>query len=429
MDNARAVPCGRRANQRDQRRVLEAFIIPLGGASGTEAPSISFHPPHTSNDYLPMTGFSGLSPRLHAVWSCPALLERPGRVTQTLPGYRPWYTLQRRSFFAGSILGAISYGVVIVLFFRCMTTLSSPVNSMRQGVRWGLVAYTTAMFSFVTVYIAMTLEILSVSFIENRHFPGSRAVPPGPLGHQLLLYSSPIYIVPNLMFLLNNWLADGLLLYRCYVIYSKNTLVIAFPGVMYLTLIAMGIAVDYNLAQTNSITRNATALFNLGISYFSIAILLNVILTLMIVTRLYLHNRKIQSTMGASARASGLCMSVATMLIESCAIYAVALLLYLVPWGAKKFVQDIFWPLVANIEVIAPFLIILRVANRSAFSGDVVFSDSVGPIKFRSQLGSTGGRAPTPGEYSTTSTDAHGKHPGERTIEIVQTIELNHDTV
>ena len=57
----------------------------------------------------------------------------------------------------------------------------------------------------------MNLNIQSISYIDNREFPGNDALPPGPLGYQYLIYSKAITIVPNLMFLLNNWLADGLL--------------------------------------------------------------------------------------------------------------------------------------------------------------------------------------------------------------------------
>ena len=94
-----------------------------------------------------------------------------------------------------------------------MRALFDPANRRRQGgIKWGLVGYTLAMFSFVTIFTAMNLDIQSISFIDNREFPGVGDVfPPGPLGYQLFIYSKPITVVPNLMFLLNNWMADGLL--------------------------------------------------------------------------------------------------------------------------------------------------------------------------------------------------------------------------
>ena len=68
------------------------------------------------------------------------------------------------------------------------------------------------MFSAVTIYNAITLNILSIAYIDNRAFTGvDETLPPGPIGYQYLTYSDPMDVVATLMFLLNNWLADGLL--------------------------------------------------------------------------------------------------------------------------------------------------------------------------------------------------------------------------
>ena len=96
-----------------------------------------------------------------------------------------------------------------------MGALSNAISRAREGVKWGIFAYTVAMFSFVTIFTATNLAIQSISYIDNRGFPGMDSVgpvlPPGPLGYQFLIYSKAISIVRSLMFLLNNWLADGLL--------------------------------------------------------------------------------------------------------------------------------------------------------------------------------------------------------------------------
>ena len=103
-------------------------------------------------------------------------------------------------------------GIVIVLFFSCIAALLDPVQRRREGIKWGLVSYTTVMFAFVTVFTAMNLNVQSIAFIDNREFPGIEGVvPPGPLGYQWFIYSRALSVTPNVMFLLNNWLADGLL--------------------------------------------------------------------------------------------------------------------------------------------------------------------------------------------------------------------------
>ena len=98
------------------------------------------------------------------------------------------------------------------MFFQCMTALFNPVNRRREGIRWGLVSYTMVMFLFGTVLTGMGLDVASVSLIDNREFPGVIGVlPPGPLGYQWLIRPTALSIIPNLMFFLNNWLAEGLL--------------------------------------------------------------------------------------------------------------------------------------------------------------------------------------------------------------------------
>ena len=99
-----------------------------------------------------------------------------------------------------------------MLFFNCMGALINPVNRRGQGIKWGLVSYTVVMFVFVTIYTTMNLNIQSISYIDNREFPGIEGVlPPGPFGYQWFIYSKALCVISNAMFLLNNWLADGLL--------------------------------------------------------------------------------------------------------------------------------------------------------------------------------------------------------------------------
>ena len=142
---------------------------------------------------------------------------------------------REKTSFAGSLIGAILYGtpktpylhiclsalilfvwfvlgMVILLFFKCMAALFNPVHRKGEGVKWELVSYTVIMFSFVTVLTAADLEILSISYIDNREFPGIEGViPPGPLGYEWLISPDALGIVPHVMFILCTWLADGLL--------------------------------------------------------------------------------------------------------------------------------------------------------------------------------------------------------------------------
>ena len=89
----------------------------------------------------------------------------------------------------------------------------------------------------------------------------------------------------------------------------------------------------------------------LGTAYFLICFSLNALLTLMIVTRLILHRRNIRKAMGASDKTSGLYTTIAVMLVESYAIYAAALLSYIVSSTLQSWVMTIFSKTTGQIQV------------------------------------------------------------------------------
>ena len=136
--------------------------------------------------------------------------------------------------------------------------------------------------------------------------------------------------------------------------------------------------------------------------------------------------------MGTAHSSSGLHKAVITMLIESAALYAVVLLLLIGTWSASSPAQFIFLPILAEIQVcalftylgtllsnnggaqvIAPFLIILRVADRRVLTSEIIVSGNIGSIHFRSEGKSTVGNGSFPDGGPVGSTDVHGETPQE----------------
>lgn len=284
------------------------------------------------------------------------------------------------------------YGIVIVLFFQCVGALLNPVNR-KGGVQWGLVSHTATMFSLATVYIVMYSNMQSISFVDNREFPLSVNGAPGPMGYYSFVHSWAIGIAPTVALYLNNWLADGLLLYRCYLVYSKSYRVIAFPYLMYIASLVTGIMFMDKSSLQGLIATEAPAAVQFEAPFFTISFALNILVTLMIVARLLTHRMKMQKAMGATACAGGWCIASITIIIESYALCAIAVILFLSAWGARSFLQFIFLQVIAQTQVIAPLLITLRIANRRAFTSDSFTSTNVSSIHFRDQrrLTSSGG--------------------------------------
>ena len=99
-----------------------------------------------------------------------------------------------------------------MLAFKCVAALINPTYRRGDPIKWGLVSYTVVMFSFVTVQTAVALYVQSISYIDDRDFPGIEGViSPGPIGYLVFVSHEAFNIVPWVMFFLNGWLADGLL--------------------------------------------------------------------------------------------------------------------------------------------------------------------------------------------------------------------------
>ena len=110
---------------------------------------------------------------------------------------------------------SVLLGVLIILFFRCITALLNPANRRGAGIKWWLVAYTVLAFAFATIINGTDLDIQSICYVDNREFPGVDGVlPPGPLGYKLSIRTGALSMTNSVMFFLGHLLADGFLV-RC----------------------------------------------------------------------------------------------------------------------------------------------------------------------------------------------------------------------
>ena len=87
-----------------------------------------------------------------------------------------------------------------------------------------------------------------------------------------------------------------------------------------------------------------------AVPYLSISLSLDTLLTLLIVTRLIVYTKNIRTTTGGTG-IGGLCKAIITMLIESCALYAVSSWLVIGPWGAGSNAANIFFFVLTQTQV------------------------------------------------------------------------------
>lgn len=86
--------------------------------------------------------------------------------------------------------------------------------------------------------------------------------------------------------------------------------------------------------------------------YFTISISLNIILTLLLVGRLLHMSHKARTSLGKQHAATYI--SVAAMLIESAAPYAIVGLIFIISYARNSYVQNLVLPVLSQIMVRAP---------------------------------------------------------------------------
>jgi len=105
--------------------------------------------------------------------------------------------------------------------------------------------------------------------------------------------------------------------------------------------------------------------------------------------------------------------AVGKMLIESSALFTVNSLLFIVSRAAKSWATGIFLPVLAETQVIAPFLIILGVAKQRELTSEVTVSRNLGPMRHEGRGESTSCVGTLPDENPTGSVDSSEETLGE----------------
>ncbi|KAK0441326.1 hypothetical protein EV421DRAFT_1812688 [Armillaria borealis] len=273
--------------------------------------------------------------------------------------------LAERTWLIGAILTGVGYGVVLTLTLICISRLLKRRrrSSLKQTYFW--LGYVSLVFLFATIFIAGSSTMAQYSFIDYRLFPG------GPAQFENLMFSIPVSEMGNVAFVLSNWFADAVVVWRCLVVYKGSRfswwLVALVPCLTYIASWVLGLLWLIQVSAPAS-SPWATSSINFTQPYFWTSFSLNVTMTLAIVSRLLVYRYRISSVMGSSYGRQY--TSIASMIVESSLLYTSFQLLFIVPFGLNSPVQTIFIQPLSQVQVIAPLLIIFRVSSGRAWTSD-----------------------------------------------------------
>ncbi|KAI0331106.1 hypothetical protein GY45DRAFT_1322808 [Cubamyces sp. BRFM 1775] len=270
---------------------------------------------------------------------------------------------------AAVYIGAVAYGIHIVIFGMCVEALMH--ERKKRNFLWLL--YITVLFALGTANICLNINFNELTWIDDRNYPG------GPLAFLLEQQARPANTAGNAAAIIITFLADGLLLWRCYRVWQKWYIMV-IPTLMWLAATVLSALTTIQAAlPASSLWANNT--FAVSVPYWSLSIALTLVLTLLLIARLLYIRRKIVSVLGLHYGRTY--SSVVAMVLESALLYGLVSLVFIILYGLHNTAENLFIPLLAQVECISPMLIILRVCRGRAVDNDFLSEEKLTQIKFR----------------------------------------------
>ncbi|KAF8735513.1 hypothetical protein AX14_001946 [Amanita brunnescens Koide BX004] len=248
------------------------------------------------------------------------------------------------SIFIQSVL----YGAYTVLFVLTSWVLvyrrqrGRPVHKTMFGI-------SLVMFILATMHIGVNFTRIIKAFIIFRNEPGGPAAFFNELSEFTQIFGSTIYVAQTLV-------GDGVVLYRCYLVWGRRRSIIAFPCILFMGSFVTGVGILYSFARVEPDAEVfVQKLQEWIISFFSSTFSTNVICTGLVASRIWFVNRQTSVFTGYSMR------PIIFLVIESGAVYSLTLLVLLILYKAQSWFQYVLLDAVSPIVGLVFSMIIIRI--------------------------------------------------------------------
>lgn len=297
----------------------------------------------------------------------------------------PSEILLEKMFIAGGYLTGVGFTVQFILYVQCMRILwkRRPHTTFSRF----LMCFITVMLILSGAYCGITAWGIPLTYVDFRNYPG------GPLGFILVEYSKQYTAnaCSVVIAYITSILADGILVWRCRVIYAasmnnKANYIMILPGLLYIA--SIGISIFSSIVNITPSNFFSLIAIHIDLTYFALSMALNIVITVMITTRLLLHQRQNQAVFGK--RSASHYSSIWKMFMESAALYSILSILLLATFATNSPVQQLFLGLLPSVQSVSDYLIIYLLADGRAYNSTPTDKLTTVPgIEFRSRNGTT----------------------------------------
>ncbi|KAJ7716609.1 hypothetical protein B0H16DRAFT_1338877 [Mycena metata] len=261
-----------------------------------------------------------------------------------------WY---EQSTYVSTHLASIGFGIHLVVY--AMVTyytlvLRAAVKS-RIWVFW--LVFNTVLFAMGTINLACSIRYNENAWVNDRAYPG------GPFNYLIEQGSLPFMTLGNVV--------HSRLVYVRWILWDFAWYIVVPPAMFFVACIVLSVMTAIQLALPN------VPFPQLSLAVWIVLMLLPIWLTILIAGRILYHRQTMVNALGPEYATNY--TGVSAIVIESALPFTIISIVLLGLFGTKNIAQNLFIPLLVQVECIAPEMIVLRVVLGRSWTATTMSGD------------------------------------------------------
>ncbi|KAG2120250.1 hypothetical protein DEU56DRAFT_928448 [Suillus clintonianus] len=250
-----------------------------------------------------------------------------------------------------ALLEGILYGFSVLMFMGTIWALT--YNHRIQDVNRPITVVAILLLMLSTAHIVVNIVRVQDGLIKYRDtFPGGPVAFFGDV-------SQETYVIKHALYIIQTLLADGVVIYRCYVVW-QTVWVIILPSVLWCSVAVTGVNAVYSFSQAS---RNPTDIFTTVVADWVTTFIISTLSTNLLSSGLLAYRIcMIERTVCTVRTVKGSIMPIARVLVDAAALYSVTLLARLICFVYNNNGQEVVVDMVMPIISIAFYMVLVRIA-------------------------------------------------------------------
>ncbi|KAI0749974.1 hypothetical protein C8Q80DRAFT_1120074 [Daedaleopsis nitida] len=267
-----------------------------------------------------------------------------------------------KSYFIAIFCEAILHGMYTILAGGALYLLFKQRSTERSVANVVMIVLTVLMYLMSTVHIALALRVNLIAFFDQHATEGGLTI----FDNQ----GDPLVWVQIGMELLNCLIGDAIVCWRTWILWGRNWRILAFPA----TCILGGLVAGVGMTQALSRSPDGQELFGEDITIWftcfgTLTCIANLYSVAAITVKAWQHNRYLRS-LNNGAQVAGRNYSVLLVIVESGAVYCIALIITIVLFMLDDNGVYVISDMLNHLTGIYPTIIIVLVCLRITFHDD-----------------------------------------------------------